>query len=149
MMTQPGPPPAGGPARLALQPSTSATKLNSAITLTIYAENVVNLSDVIAQLKYDPKMLRIVNIAGGELPGRSSAQLEPVKNVLDDIGRADMRLSRGSSIPPVSGSGALFVVAFQAIGRGNTSVALSSCEIRTPNGPASVTMPVPASVTVE
>lgn len=139
----------GGPARVALQPAASTVTLNSAVTMTIAAENVVNLADVSAQLQYDPKILRVVNIVAGELPGRDSAPLEVSKTVLDDVGRADMRMSRGSNGGTVSGSGSLFTVVFQAIGRGNTSVTLNSVGIRNAMGPVAATTPSPASVSVQ
>jgi len=142
-------PSAGGPARVALQPATSTTTLNSAVTMTINAENVVNLSDVTAQLQYDPKILRVANIVAGELPGRNSAPLEVSKSVLDDAGRADMRLSRGPNGGTISGSGSLFTVVFQAVGRGNTSVTLNSVGIRNTTGPVAATTPPPASVSVQ
>lgn len=142
-------PAAAGPARVALQPAASTVPLNSAVTMTINAENVVNLADVTAQLQYDPKILRVANIVAGELPGRNSAPLEVSKTVQDDAGRADMRMSRGPNGGTVSGSGSLFTVVFQAIGRGNTSVKLNSVGIRNATGPVASTMPAPASVVVQ
>lgn len=138
----------GGAARVTLQPASTTASLNSAVTMTIYAENVVNLADVTAQLQYDPKILRVANIVAGDLPGRNSAPLEVSKAVLDDVGRADMRLSRGSNGGTISGSGSLFTVVFQAIGRGNTSVSLTSVGIRNPSGPLTLATPAPASVSV-
>lgn len=141
-------PAAAGPARVTLQPAGSTVNLNSAVTMTIDAENVVNLADVSAQLQYDPKILRVANIVAGELPGRNSAPLEVSKTVLDDVGRADMRMSRGSNGGTISGSGSLFTVVFQAIGRGNTSVKLNSVEIKNAAGPVAAITPAPASVNV-
>lgn len=138
-----------GAARVTIQPSTSTSTLNSAITMTVSAENVVDLADVSAQLRYDPKILRVTNIVAGELPGRNLAPLELSKTVLDDVGRADMRLSRGSAGGTISGSGSLFTVVFQAIGRGNTSVTLSSVGIRNAEGPVAVTTPAPATVNIQ
>jgi hypothetical protein len=143
------PPPPGAPARVVFQPSTSTTTLNSAITMTIYAENVANLADVSAQLQYDPKILRVTNIVSGDLPGRNLAPLDLSKTVLDDIGRADMRVSRGSDGGTISGSGSLFTVVFQAIGRGDTSVRLSSLGILSPAGPIAAAAPAPAAVSVQ
>jgi hypothetical protein len=117
--------------------------------MTVYAENVVDMADVTAQLQYDPKILRVANIVAGDLPGRNSAPLEVSKTVLDDVGRADMRLSRGSNGGTISGSGSLFSVVFQAIGRGNTSVSLSSVGIRNATGPAAVSAPAPATLNVQ
>lgn len=138
-----------GPARIALQPSTASTKLNSAVTMTIYAENVVNLADVATQIQYDPKILRIVNIVLGDLPGTNLAPLDLTKTVLDDVGRADMRVSRGSNGGVTSGSGSLFTVVFQAIGRGTGTVTLNSVAIRNPEGPAATTLASPAKIVVQ
>jgi hypothetical protein len=145
----PGAPAPGTTARVILQPATTTTALNSAVTMTIYAENVVNLADVTAQLQYDPKILRVANIVAGDLPGRNSAPLEVSKTVLDDAGRADMRLSRGSEGGTISGSGSLFTVVFQAIGRGNTSVSLVSAGIGNPSGSVPATIAAPAAVNVQ
>lgn len=149
MATGAPPPPPGAPARVVFQPATSTTTLNSAITMTIYAENVANLADVSAQLQYDPKILRVTNIVSGDLPGRNLAPLDLSKTVLDDIGRADMRVSRGSAGGTISGSGSLFTVVFQAIGRGDTSVRLSSLGILSPAGPIAAAAPAPAAVSVQ
>jgi hypothetical protein len=145
----PGPAPAGGPARVSIQPSAASAALNAAVSMTIYAENVVNMADVAAQLQYDPKILRATNIVVGDLPGRNLAPLQMDKNVLDDIGRADMRVSRGANGGTISGAGALFTVVFQAVGRGSTSVALSSFALRGPDGAASVGATAPATVAVQ
>lgn len=145
----PPPPPPPGAARISFQPSTSSTQLSSAITVTVYAENVTNLADVSAQLQYDPKILRVANIVTGDLPQRNLAALELSKNVLDDVGRADMRVSRGPDGGVISGSGALFSVVFQAIGRGNTSVSLGSLAIRGPAGAVPASPAVPAVVNVQ
>ena len=143
------PPPPGATARVTLLPATATTPLNSALTMTINAENVVDLADVTAQLQYDPKILRVTNIVAGDLPGQNSAPLEVSKTVLDDTGRADMRLSRGPSGGTASGSGSLFTVVFQAIGRGNTTVSVVSVGVRNPNGPVALASPAPASVNVQ
>lgn len=148
-VTAPIPASPGGAARVALQPSASTANLNSAVTMTIYAENVVNMADVTAQLQYDPKILRITNIVSGDLPGRNLAPLELSKTVMDDVGRADMRVSRGANGGTVSGSGSLFTVVFQAIGRGNTSVAVSSLGMTNPAGPVAAVTPAPAAVAVQ
>jgi hypothetical protein len=143
------PPPPAAQARVALQPSTATATLNSAMTMTIFAENVVNLADVAAQLQYDPKILRIANIVAGDLPGRNLAPLDLSKTVLDDVGRADMRVARGPNGGTISGSGSLFTVVFQAIGRGNTAVSLSSLGMHSDVGPIATGALVPAAVSVQ
>ena len=143
-------PPPGGAARISFQPATTTAQLSSTVTLTLYAENVASLSDVAAQLRYDPKILRVANIVAGDLPQRNlAAPAEPIKNVADDAGRADMRVSRGAGGGTVSGSGGLFSVVFQAIGRGNTAVTVGSLAIGGPEGANAANTPVPATVSVQ
>ncbi len=148
MAAPPRPAPGTGP-KVTLQPLTSTAPLGGLITMTIYAENVTNLSDVSAQMQFDPKILNVANIAAGDLPGRGmSAAAEPVRSIQNNAGRADMRLSRGPSNGTSSGSGALFTVSFQVVGRGSTQVSLSSLAMGSPAGPVAASTPQAAVVTV-
>ncbi len=127
--------------------------MNSSVTVTIYGDNINDMASVAAQLKYDPKILRINNIAAGDLPQRNVAQaarLEPSKNILNDTGQADVSLSRGPTGGGISGGGGLFTVVFQAVGRGSTNVTLSSVGLKTPAGRTlNATMPPPLVVNVK
>jgi hypothetical protein len=105
-----------------------------------------------AQLRYDPRILRINNIVAGDLPLRGLAQgsaTEPSKNILNDSGQADMAISRGAS-GGISGAGGLFTIVFQAVGRGNTTVSLSSVSL-TPSGgqPIGTNAPPPLVINVK
>lgn len=146
----PGPPPAGGPARVSFLPPTIDTQLSSAVTVTLYADNVTDLISTVAHLKYDPRILRINNIVAGDLPTRNIAALEPSKNILNDTGQADMSLSRGPNDGGISGAGGLFTVVFQAVGRGNTNVTVSSVSMNASTGqPINTTAPPPLVVNVK
>src|ERR1019366_741465 len=57
--------PALGIARVSFQPSTVDTQLTSTITVTVYGENISDMTSVAAQLKYDPRILRINNVVAG------------------------------------------------------------------------------------
>ncbi len=76
--------------------------------------------------------------------------LEPSKNILNDTGQADMAVSRGFEWRRISGGGGLFTVVFQAVGRGNTNVSVSSVSLKASTGqPISVTAPPPLVVNVK
>jgi hypothetical protein len=76
--------------------------------------------------------------------------MEPSKNILNDSGQADMSLSRGPNDGGISGAGGLFTVVFQAVGRGNTNVAVSSMSLTASTGqPVNVTVPPPLVVNVK
>jgi len=104
-------------------------------------------------VRYDPRILRINNIVAGDLPQRGMAQAsraEPSKNILNDTGQADMAVNRGPGGGGISGGGGLFTVVFQAVGRGNTNVAVSSVSLTATNGqPITVTAPPPLVVNVK
>ena len=125
------------------------TQLSSAITVTLYGDNVTDMISAAAQLKYDPRILRINNIVAGDLPQRNAAPTEASKNILNDTGSADMSISRGPNDGGVSGAGGLFTVVFQAVGRGNTNVSVSSLNMTASTGQAiNATAPQPLVVNV-
>lgn len=124
--------------------------LGSAITVTLYGDNITDMISAAAQLKYDPKILRINNIVAGDLPQRNTGAMEPSKNILNDTGSADMSLSRGPNDGGISGAGGLFTVVFQAVGRGNTTVSVSSVSLTASTGqPINATAPPPLVVNVK
>jgi hypothetical protein len=105
-----------------------------------------------AQLRYDPRILRINNIVAGDLTQRGlapGAPTEPSKNILNDTGQADMAISRGSA-GGISGAGGLFTVVFQAVGRGNTTVSISSVSVTATGGqPVTTTASPPLVINVK
>ncbi|MDP9054933.1 MAG: cohesin domain-containing protein, partial [Acidobacteriota bacterium] len=145
----PGPPQAGGPARVSFQPATVNTQLSSAVTVTLYGENISDMVSAAAQLRYDPKILRINNIVAGDLPQRNTGPMEPSRNILNDSGSADVSVSRGPGDGGISGAGGLFTVVFQAVGRGNTNVSAPSVGLTASTGqPINAIAPPPLVVNV-
>ena len=133
----PGAAPGTAAARISFLPPLAEAQLNSSVTVTIYGDNITDMASVAAQLKYDPKILRINNITAGDLPQRNTPEAgraEPSKNILNDTGQADVSLSRAPAGGGISGGGGLFTVVFQAVGRGSTNVTLSSVGLKTPAG---------------
>ena len=53
---------------------------------------------------------------------------------LNDSGAADVSVSRGPNDGGVSGTGSLFAIVFQAVGRGNTNVAVSNLALGASTG---------------
>jgi hypothetical protein len=99
---------------------------------------VADLVSAAAHLQYDPKILRINNIVAGDLPQKNVAPLQPSRNILNDSGQADVSVSRAPADGGASGSGGLFTIVFQAVGRGNTSVTVSGIAL---NGAAANAAP--------
>jgi hypothetical protein len=124
--------------------------VNGAVTVNLYAENVNDLLSASAHLQFDPKVLRVTNIAAGDLAQRNATQLQPSRNILNEVGSADMSISRGPGTPGVSGSGGLFSITFQAIGTGNTSVVVSNVTMNSSTSqPIPSNLPAPLTVSVK
>ena len=143
--------PAAGAARISFQPGTLETQLSSAVTVTLYAENITNLNSAAAQLRYDSRILRINNIVAGDLPQRGLAdasRTEPSKNILNDTGQADVSVDRGPGAG-ISGAGGLFTGLFRpSAAATRTCLCLPNPE--TPAGqPIPVTVPPPLVVNVK
>lgn len=125
------------------------TQLNSTVTVTLYGDNITDMTSAAARLNFDPKILRINNIVAADLPQRNTGPMEPSKNILNDSGSADMSISRGPNDGGISGAGGLFTVVFQAVGRGNTTVSLGSVGLTASTGqPINVTAPQPMVINV-
>ncbi len=141
----------GGIARISFQPANVETQLGSTVTVTLYGENITDLNSAAAHLRYDPRILRINNVVAGDMPQRglaANARTEPSKNILNDSGEADMSIARNAG--GISGNGGLFVVTFQAVGRGTTTVSLGSATLKASNGQAiQVNGPPPLAVNVK
>jgi hypothetical protein len=143
------PTPVTGPARISFQPGTVATTLGSAVTVTLSGDNIPDMISAAAQLRYDPGILRVNNILAGELPQRNTPPLTPSMNILNDSGQSDMSVSRGPTAGGISGSGGLFTITFQAVGRGNTSVTVGSVALTGSTGqPINTVAPQPLVVNV-
>jgi hypothetical protein len=123
------------------------------VTVTLTGDNVTDMVSAAAQIRYDPRILRINNIVAGDLPQRgltATSRAEPSKNILNDTGQADMSVNRGLNGGGISGGGGLFTVVFQAVGRGNTNVSVSSASLTASTGqPINVTVPPPLVVNVK
>jgi hypothetical protein len=145
--------PVTGQAHITFIPPAADAQLNSTVTVTVAGDNITNMVSAAAQLRFDPRILRINNIVAGDLPQRGIAQatpMEPSKNILNDSGQADMSISRGPTGGGISGAGGLFTVVFQAVGRGNTTVSVSSLSLTATTGqPIAAITPPPLVVTVK
>jgi len=136
-------------ARLSFAAPLAETQLRGTVTITLTAENIANLAGGTAQLRFDPAILRLNSVTAGDLAQRNAAPLEVVRNILNDSGQADLAFRRAPGEGGVSGSGGLFTIVFQAVGRGTTNVSVSTSALNSAAGaPIAVSAPVPVAVTV-
>ncbi|MDQ2900876.1 MAG: cohesin domain-containing protein [Acidobacteriota bacterium] len=134
LATAPPTPAPDGSARVFFAQPQIDAQLSSAITATLQVEGVTDLASLQAQLKFDPRILRINSVTSGDLLQHDGPALEPSKNILNDSGDATVSLTRAPGKPGVAGSGALINIVFQAVGKGTTTVAIPQLTLKNSAG---------------
>ena len=78
------------------------------------------------QVQFDPKLLRLNDVAAGDLMAQGGQQPVVARNIQNDAGTATIQISRPPGAAPVSGNGVLVTLTFQAVGRGAANVTISN-----------------------
>ena len=86
------------------------------------------------RIQYDPKVLRLNDIAAGDFMAQGGAQPVFAKNIQNDAGTATVELNRLPGAGGASGSGNLITLTFQAVGRGASNVTVSNLDVRNAQG---------------
>ena len=117
-------------------------QVGSTVTATVEVNNAKDLAAVQMGLKFDPKILKINNITGGDLIRKNGPELVPSRNVLNDSGQATIGIARDPASGGTSGSGTVLTIVFQAVGRGATTVTVPQLTMTTAAGqPITATPP--------
>ena len=120
----PGPPPApptGAPA-ITFAPSSASVPLSGPLSVNLNAQNVADLfSAGPVRLKWDPKLLRLNQIAPGDFM-KQDGQNPPVIDIRNDTGEATISVSRTPGRRELMDPGVLATLSFIAIGKGSGSV---------------------------
>lgn len=105
---------------------------NTQATFSV-AVAVNNASDLVSapmQIHFDPRVLRLNDIASGDFLAQGGVQPVFTKNIQNDSGTATVQLNRPAGSPGSAGSGVLLTLNFQAVGPGSTTVTLSGLSLR-------------------
>jgi len=114
-------PPTGAPA-ITFAPSSASVPLSGPLSINLNAQNVADLfSTGPVRLKWDPKLLRLNQIAPGDFL-KQDGQNPPVIDIRNDTGEATISVSRTPGSAGANGSGVLATLSFIAIGKGSGSV---------------------------
>jgi general secretion pathway protein D len=133
------PPPPAPPVAASFVATPAEVPAGGTVTANVQLNNVTDLSAVQIALKFDPKILRINNIIGGELIRRNGPELVPSRNVLNDAGTATIGIARSPASGGISGSGTVLTIVFQTVGRGPTTVTVPQFTLTGAGG-----QPIPA-----
>ena len=109
-----------------LQAASGAT-----VTVTVQLENGANLVSVAPlRIKYNPELLRLEDIAPGDLFSRGGGGATSTKDIRNDVGEATITIARLPGAPGLSGTGALAVLTFTAIGSGEAPVTIEELALK-------------------
>ncbi len=140
-LPQAAPAPAGG-SRVLFNPPTVVAAPGGNVTVTIQLENIRDLfSAAPLKIRFDPAQLRLNEIAPGELFTREGAKVTSVKDIRNDNGEATLTVARMPGTPGVTGTGAVAVLNFVAVGKGTSTVKVVESTFKNSQGePQSVTL---------
>jgi general secretion pathway protein D len=111
--------------QLMLRPVLTQAQVGNTITLQLEVENAQDLFAAPFHLKFDPKLLRLVDVRAGGLLSGDGQTIIFTRNILNDTGDATVNLNRMPGTAGVSGSGSLAVFTFQTLKPGETAVTFS------------------------
>jgi general secretion pathway protein D len=127
----PGVPNPTGSPMLSFLPSTVASRLSGGVTVSL---DLTNGADIAAaspiKIKFDPKILRLMDVTAGRLLGRDGQTVNLIKDIRNDAGEAEVMISRAPGKGGISGSGPLATFTFVAIGKGATTVTVTDADLK-------------------
>jgi general secretion pathway protein D len=131
----------GGPAHISFVPANVQAAPGATVTVRVQVDGVANVSAVSPlRIKYDPKLLRLDDIApgdwlspGGVAPASvavTSVAVTSVKDIRNDAGEASITITRPAGAPAVAASGTLAILTFTATGSGEAPVTISELGLK-------------------
>jgi len=139
---------AQGP-RLSWQPSAKEAALNSTVTVRLQVDNVSELFSAPLRIRYEPKVLRLLDVQRGPFLAGDGAQVNFSDSRDEASGLVIVNMNRVPGAGGISGAGILLELKFQAVGRGDGAIRLEDVTLRDaklepiPAAPQAVTIRVP------
>ncbi len=122
---------AAGNAKLRFAPDMVDAALGGPVQVSLLIDNAADLFTAAPiRIKYDPKLLKLNDITPGDLFTKDGVHVTSVKDIRNELGEAVVTVSRAQGATGVAGSGAVLMLNFTAIGRGEGSVTLPELELR-------------------
>ncbi|HSR08139.1 MAG TPA: tetratricopeptide repeat protein [Bryobacteraceae bacterium] len=122
--------PAGAPVKVNVQPSAMPAH-GGTLTVNVQVENGANLGSVAPlRIKYDADLLRLEDIAPGDIFSKGGGGATSTKDIRNDAGEASITISRLPGAPGVAGPGTLAVLTFTAIGSGEAPLTVEEVALK-------------------
>ena len=101
------------------------------------------------RIKFDPAILRLDEMAPGDLFTRDGGKVTSQKDIRNDTGDATLTVSRLPGSAGVSGTGAIATLKFVAVGKGTTKVSVIDLGLKNSQQQAIVATPGELTVQVQ
>ncbi len=143
--------PSTGPATpvLMFKPSATEVEKNATVTLEVQIDNVTELFSAPMRLKYDNKVLKLVEVQKGAFLGGDGQQITFSDSKVDESGVAIVNMNRVPGAGGISGSGTLLTLKFQAVGAGVSPVRFEEVTLRDARLETIAVTPPAVAVTVK
>ena len=122
--------PAGIPVKVSVLPSAMPAN-GGTLTVNVQVENGANLGSVAPlRIKYDAELLRLEDIAPGDIFSKGGGGATSTKDIRNDAGEASITITRLPGAAGVSGPGTLAVLTFTAIGSGEAPMTVEEVALK-------------------
>lgn len=115
---------------LRFDPPAAKIQLGAQPQMNLQVDNANDLSGAPMRIKWDPKVLRLLDVSRGPMFAGDGQQPIFTRNIRNDEGEAAVILNRVAGQPGVNGSGTLLTLTFQAVGKGSTVVTAQDVALR-------------------
>lgn len=111
------------PVKFSVVPGAAQQAVGSTFQVSVSATDAKDLYAAPLQLKFDPKVLSLVNVDSGEMLGRDGQAVSIVHRD-EGNGLVTVSISRPPSVRGVDGSGSVAVLTFKAVAAGDSTLSL-------------------------
>ncbi|MBZ5603074.1 MAG: hypothetical protein LAO79_12285 [Acidobacteriia bacterium] len=126
---------APGEAKIGFSPASIQTPVSYPLVVTVTVDGASDLfSAAPLKIKFDPTKLRLNDAGPGEIFTRDGARVNSVKDIRNDAGEATITIARLPGSPGVSGSGAIAVLNFVAVGKGQSTITVVDTTLKNSQG---------------
>ena len=111
-----------------------STIVSGSFTVGLTIDNGTDVASAPLEVRFDSKILRLIDVAPGDYFSREGPQPILTKNIQNDTGSASIQIGRSPGSAGVSGSGTLVKLTFQAVGIGTAAVGIPNLTVRNSGG---------------
>ena len=127
----PAAPPMPGQARVRFAPDRIESTPGSMVQVSVQIDNATDLfSASPIRIKYDSSILKLNDATPGELFTRDGVRITSVKDIRNEVGEATLTVARAPGTTGMSGSGAVLMLNFTAVGKGEGVVTLPDFNLK-------------------